>query len=116
MPPSPKRARMLRIERGQPVERYLAAAAYSIAIPSFATASRTRASALLHRVDRRRVVVAHVRGAAHDGDAVGSHRAHHLDRGVEVERAVVETRQDMAMEVDHRPLSVLWRPGYHSDE
>ncbi len=56
------------------------------------------------------VVVANVGRRAHRRDAVVLRLAHHREAVLEVERSVVETRQDVAVEVDHRSAA----PGDHT--
>jgi hypothetical protein len=55
----------------------------------------------LHLGGRRRVVLADVRRAGHDANAVGNERPRDRERRVDVLHAVVEPRQDVAVEVDH---------------
>ena len=57
--------------------------------------------------DAHVVVVADVRRRAHGSDPVALGFARHRDAVSEVERAVVERRQDVAVQVDHRRRSQL---------
>ena len=93
-----------------PVDGHLAAGSHVDGDAGVGQRSAQLADAVLDDAHRRRVVVADVRCRRDQRHAVGCHRTSHLDALLERPWPVVDARQQVAVEVDHR-LAAEPNPG-----
>ncbi len=107
IPTEPEPAQLIHVQLAEPLDRDLAARPHLERNVRALELGLELRDALFHRGGSRRVVVAHVRGTRDRRDPVGDCGARDVEALVERASAVVQTRQDVRMQVDHNPTSTM---------